>query len=120
MPRREKMFNLDLKPAKFENKVHRYFDQEGPYTFAGLYLFLGVSERKYRTLKKDPEYKDAIEYAQAKMQEQYEQRLMTSQPTGAIFALKNMGWSDTAKIEMAVDGQMSVEQLLKDGKMKAK
>jgi hypothetical protein len=31
-----------------------------------------------------------------------------------------MGWSDTAKIEMAVDGQMSVEQLLKDGKMKAK
>jgi hypothetical protein len=114
------MFNLDLKPSKFENKVHRYFEQDPPYTFAGLYLYLGVSESKYKRLKKDPEYRDAIDYAHAKMQEQYEQKLMTTSPTGAIFALKNMGWSDTAKIEMAVDGQMSVEQLLKGGKMKAK
>ena len=120
MPRREKMFNLELKPAKFENKVKRYFEGNPPYTFAGLYLYLGVSKRMYEKLKKDPEYKDATDYAQAKMQQQYEERLMTSQPTGAIFALKNMGWSDTAKIDLAVGEIVPVEQLLKGGKMKAK
>ena len=120
MPRREKMFNLDLKPQKFENKVKRYFEGEGSYTFSGLFLFLGISKSKYQKLKKDPEYKDAIDYAQAKMEQQYEEKLMGTSPTGAIFALKNMGWSDQAKIDLAVGEIVPVEQLLKGARMKAK
>lgn len=120
MPRHEKIFNVDLKPAKFENKVKRYFEGEGPFTFSGLYLFLGVSKSKYQKLKKDPNYRDAIDYAQAKMEQQYEEKLMTGSPTGAIFALKNMGWSDQAKIDLAVGEIVPVEQLLKGSKMKAK
>lgn len=120
MPRREKMFNLDLKPAKFENKVKRYFETEGAHTFSGLFLYLGISKSRWNKLKKDPEYKDAVDYAQAKIEQMYEEKLMTSNPTGAIFALKNMGWSDQAKIDLAVGEIVPVEQLLKGAKMKAK
>jgi hypothetical protein len=114
------MFNFDLKPRVFENRVRRYFENDGPYTFAGLYLYLGVSKGKWAKLKKDPDYKDACDYAQTKMEEQYEQQLMKGNPTGAIFALKNMGWSDQAKIDLAVGEIVPVEQLLKGAKMKAK
>jgi hypothetical protein len=114
------MFNFDLKPRVFENRVRRYFENDGPYTFAGLYLYLGVSKSKWAKLKKDPDYKDACDYAQTKMEEQYEQQLMKGNPTGAIFALKNMGWSDQAKIDLAVGEIVPVEQLLKGAKMKAK
>lgn len=120
MPRHEKMFNFDLKPRVFENRVRRYFEGEGPYTFAGLYLYLGVSKSKYRKLQKDPDFKDAIDYAQTKMEQQYEEKLMGSNVTGAIFALKNMGWSDQTKIDLAVGEIVPVEQLLKGAKMKAK
>lgn len=120
MPRHEKMFNFDLKPRVFENRVRRYFEKEGPYTFAGLYLELGISREKFRKLKKDPAYKDACDYATAKMEQQYEQQLMKGNPTGAIFALKNMGWSDQARIDLAVGEVVPVEQLLKGAKMKAK
>lgn len=120
MPRRERKFNLDLKPSKFEDRVHRYFEENDEWTMAGLYLYLGIGKSKYDRLRKKPEYKDAVDYAQAKLQDQYERQLMGGKPTGAIFALKNMGWSDQAKIELATDGIVPVEQLLKGGKMKAK
>ncbi len=120
MPRHEKMFNLDVKPSLFENRVHRYFDTtDPPYSFGGLYVYLGIGKTKYHKLAKKDEYKDACDYANAMMQKQYEELLASNKPTGAIFGLKNMGWSDSARVDLNVEG-VPVEQLLKGEKMKAK
>ena len=39
--------------------------------------------------------------------------------TGAIFGLKNMGWSDKGTIEAVDSGAITLEQALTGGKMKA-
>lgn len=113
------MFNLDVKPSLFENRVHRYFETTDEPTFGGLYVYLGIGKTKYHKLAKKDEYKDACDYANAMMQKKYEELLATNKPTGAIFGLKNMGWSDQSRVDLNVEG-VPVEQLLKGDKMKAK
>lgn len=120
--RRPKKFNLKLSPAEFEERVYDYFEVTEPdrYTFASLYLHVGVSDTTFKQMAKKAEYRDAAEYARMRIMDGYELKLKTGNPTGAIFGLKNMGWSDKAEIEMAVDGTVKVEDLLKGGKIHAK
>ena len=120
MGRPKKRFNLKLTPVEFEDKVYEYFETvpEEKWTFGGLYL--GVSKDVFSRMAKKTEYRDAAEYARMKMMNGYELKLKTSNPTGAIFGLKNLGWSDRAEIEMAVEGTVKVEDLLKGSKIHAK
>ncbi len=122
MGRLKKKFNLKLTPGEFEERVYDYFEdvEADKWTFASMYLYIGVSDSVFKRMAKRPEYKDAAEYAKMKLMDGYEQKLKGGNPTGAIFALKNMGWSDRAEIDMAVDGTMSIEALLKGGKIRAK
>lgn len=122
MGRLKKKFNLKLTPAEFEDKVYEYFEvtPDDRWTFASLYLYVGVSDTTFKRMAKRPEFRDAAEYAKMRIMDGYELKLKSGNPTGAIFGLKNMGWSDRTDIEMAVEGTVKVEDLLKGGKIRAK
>lgn len=68
-------------------------------TVTGLALFLGFESRQsiydYET---KGEFAYIIKKARMRVEEGYEQRLHGTTPTGAIFALKNMGWKDRSEI----------------------
>lgn len=116
----EKWFNLTQSPKVTEALVQKYFDEEESPTKAGLLLYLHIGKDKWQKMRSDPKFKDSVDYADLRIEDLYEQRLTTpSMTTGAIFGLKNCGWSDRNDIKATLDGHISVEQLLKGTKKKA-
>lgn len=100
-------------PAKFDAKVEEYADyckeKSEPVTWTGLALFLGFSSRcsidEY--LKYDG-FSNSVKRAKAFVEWHYEMRLAGNNATGAIFALKNYGWSDKQELaHSSPDGSMS-------------
>lgn len=110
------------RPPLYENpedlniKVNEYFDSIKPrtndngdtfynYTTTGLALFLGFETRQslydYRDRQDDFSY--IIKRALLVIENKYEEALSISSPTGAIFALKNMGWKDKTEVDSNVD-----------------
>jgi len=85
-------------PEEFEEKALAYFnfiaERDLPITKTGLILFMGFSDRQsFRDYQKIPEFSDICERLNNIVINHYEQKINTDQyPTGAIFALKNMGW----------------------------
>ena len=113
---------------KFRNKVDAYFDtgansytlKKGDeevtqklYTWTGLAYFLGFSSREsLNKFGKKPEFKEIVEKAKLVVERGYEEKLHSTNPTGAIFALKNFGWVDTTKTDLSVTIN-PLEKLLK-------
>ena len=63
-------------------------------------LHLGLSSREsLDEYGRRPEFSDSVKRAKLLVENQYEMKLDGSRPTGAIFALKNMGWSDRKEVE---------------------
>lgn len=98
-------------PDDFDRKVEEYYaycKEEGePVTWTGLALFLGFSSRQSidEYLQYDG-FSDSVKRAKALVEWHYEMRLATSSaPTGAIFALKNFGWSDKQEIDHTTKGE---------------
>lgn len=70
------------------------------YTICGLAYYLGFSSRQsLLDYEKREEYSDIIKKARLRIEMAYEECLMDKSPTGAIFALKNMGWHDKTETE---------------------
>ena len=66
-----------------------------PLTVTGLALFLGFEDRQsLYDYQKKVEFSCIIKKARTKVENGYEKSLHSQSPTGAIFALKNMGWND--------------------------
>jgi len=64
-------------------------------TISGMCLYLGFCDRHAMwEYEKKPEFSAAIKKAREKIRGVYEAMLHSSSPTGAIFALKNLGYSD--------------------------
>lgn len=98
---RPRMFDS---PEAFEQKVYEYQEHceetREPVTWTGLALFMGFSSRQsINEYKNYDGFSDAVKKAQTFVEWHYEMRLCGDKPTGAIFALKNMGWSDKQQIE---------------------
>lgn len=70
-------------------------------TYTGLILALGFHSRQnlYDYSQRE-EYAEAIAYVKLMMEQVYELNLHLPNPTGSIFALKNMGWSDKQEHEI--------------------
>jgi len=67
-------------------------------TITGLALALGFESRQsIYDYEKNGEFSYIIKRARLHVENRYETELLGDKPTGSIFALKNMGWSD--KIE---------------------
>lgn len=71
-----------------------------PPTITGLALHLGFASRQsFYDYEERGEYSYIIKNARLRVEKGYELRLHGNNPTGSIFALKNMGWSDKQEIE---------------------
>lgn len=81
--------------SELEYLVDDYFNQTGRPTLSGLAVFLEVDRQTLYNYKKRDEFFGIIKKATAKIESIYEERaIYENNPTGVIFALKNMGWSD--------------------------
>ena len=116
------------RPAKFKTAedfseaAQSYFAEckanEESLTITGLCLALDTSRdvlidyEKGLHNERDPEFSHAIKRAKMIVENSYEQRLAGNNPTGAIFALKNFGWSD--KLDLAHSGEVSVKRVVSD------
>lgn len=69
-------------------------------TMTGLALFLGFESRQslYDYGKKE-EFAYFVKKAQTFIEREYEEMLQVGNTTGAIFALKNMGWRDQTEVK---------------------
>jgi hypothetical protein len=74
-------------------------DEKKPLTLTGLIRHMGLSSRQsLDEYAKYEGFSDPVKRAKLAVEEAYEERLHTQSPTGAIFALKNMGWTDRQEI----------------------
>lgn len=92
------------------NKIEEYFNTTDPrnQTGAGLCIFLGISRTTYNSYKNGnvgPEIQEAIQWAQTRLENKYAIDLnWKPNPTGPIFALKQLGWRDNQDVEMKAQG----------------
>ncbi len=70
-------------------------EEKTAYRIEGLALALGMYGRdQLDEYGKRPEYSDIVKRLKLAVRDSYERRLSGNCPAGAIFSLKNMGWSD--------------------------
>lgn len=120
----KKQFNIRYTPTELWEKTNEFFKlkRSGKVgnTQADLLLYLQIGTQKWKNYCRDPKYKDATEFAKLQFQRMYEHRLENDKNTyGAIFALKNLGWSDKQDVNVALETDLTIEQVVKGGKMKA-
>ena len=110
---------------ELEDKLEEYFtgcsEEEKRPTITKLVLFLGFCDRaSFYDLEKQEKFSHTIKRARTLIESVYEDSLLGTTAAGAIFALKNFGWTDKQQIEHT-DGQSlhdatteELEQRLKD------
>lgn len=83
-------------------KASEYFEKTeiAKWTITGLTLFLGFCDRQslYDYQKKE-EFTGIIKKCRLMVEMAYEEKLSSKDVTGAIFALKNMGWKDKSEVD---------------------
>lgn len=106
------------RPIKFESAqalqtaVNQYLSHDR-ITLAGLALYLGIDRQTLYNYAERDEFFDIIKKAREAVEAKYEERLIyESQPTGVIFALKNMGWKDKKEIGGEMDLHIPINQLI--------
>jgi hypothetical protein len=91
-------------PEEFDRKVGEFEAQcikdKVPVTFTGMAIHLGFADRRsFYDYEKLPEFSHSVKKARSLVERSYERRLSSSNPVGAIFALKNHGWTDKQRVE---------------------
>ena len=78
-------------PEELEELIESYFNGNTTPTMAGLALYLGLSRQGLNEYTAKDQFSYIIKRARLKIEALYEEKLIYStQPTGVIFALKNM------------------------------
>jgi len=95
-------------PQQLAKLIDNYFAQmaisDEPITITGLCLYTGFCSRQtFYEYEERPGFTDLIKTARLKVENAYERKLSSGQVIGAIFALKNMKWTDKTEIEMKGD-----------------
>jgi len=91
-------------PEDMEEAIDAYFliceQQDKPITLTGALLHMGIQSRStLGDYEKREGFSAPVKRLRLAVEASYEERLSGRNPTGAIFALKNMGWSDRTEIE---------------------
>lgn len=77
---------------------------------AKLCYMLGFESRQsFYDYEQNPEFTYTVKRLRLWIESGYEAALNGNNPTGAIFALKNMGWKD--KVETEHSGEMTLKQI---------
>jgi len=98
----DEYFNTGVKLRKVEcGKAPNNWVESIPVpTITGLCLYLGFESRQsFYDLQSRSEFSYTIKRARTMIECEYEEMLSTGNTGGAIFALKNMGWSDKTETE---------------------
>lgn len=79
---------------------------------SGLVSFLGFESRQsFYDYEAKPEFSYTIKKARLRIETEYEKQLYMDKCTGAIFALKNLGWKDASQKEITgKDGKDLIPQ----------
>jgi len=88
---------------------HKVMTEQKPYTITGLALALDTSRETLLDYEDKAEFSDTIKKAKDKCHNYVEKSLLTGNPTGAIFNLKNnYGWKDKTESELSnPDGSLN-------------
>jgi len=74
-------------------------------TITGLVLYLGFESRQsFYDLEKVEKFSYTIKRARTLIEQNYEELLQTGNVSGAIFALKNFGWTDRQETQITGEG----------------
>lgn len=92
-------YQVEKKPAKRAGDApeeHRIPVREAePATLLALVFHLGFNSRDdFEALESKGRYSAILKRARLRVEAAYEKRLLQASPTGAMFALKNMGWNE--------------------------
>lgn len=84
------------KTTTAETVKQKVWDQEPePPTLTGLALHLGFNSKEaFEDYEKAGRFADQLKRARLRIEAEYEKKLHFQSSTGAIFALKSMGWTD--------------------------
>ena len=107
-----KLRDIYTKREKFKDKeelqerIDLFYDMcndlRVPITYTGLMLVLGLNNKNQLSgLRYHEEYGEIVRSAIASVEFFYETQLSGGKPVGAIFALKNFGWSDRTDVAIA-------------------
>lgn len=92
-----------------QNKIDSYFAQELIPTISGLAYYLGFESRQsFYDYEEKEEFTYTIRKTRLFMESRYEERLQGNSPTGAIFWLKNAGWTDKQEIDQKTEHSGSI------------
>jgi hypothetical protein len=79
--------------------IDTYFDGVGKKSISGLALHLGFESRQsFYDYEKNEIFSYTIKKARLRLEQQYEESLMSQYVVGSIFALKNLGWKDKSEM----------------------
>jgi hypothetical protein len=96
---------------ELQSKVDEYFETFDlkQRTITGIALYLGFESRQsFYDYEKMDEFSYIIKRARLQVEHAYECKLSDGNCTGAIFALKNMGWKDKTEQEVKMDGGVNL------------
>ena len=83
-------------------------------TISGLALYLGFCDRRsFYDYEDYPEFSHTIKKARSKIENEYEKQLWNDKCSGAIFALKNLGWVDKIEQDISIPDNLSIEVITK-------
>lgn len=78
-------------------------------TITGLAIYLGFCSRQsFYDYEKNEKFSYSIKRARLFIEREYEKQLSNSNASGAIFALKNFGWTDKQEVEHS--GEMKFDE----------
>ncbi len=134
----QEKYNLQTKQLKYKSAeelevaINDYFDKvalvhtkansvdksnnKAIYTMSGLAYHLGFKSREgFVNYGKKEEFADIISVARLRVEIYLETRLHQRNPVGAIFGLKNHGWSDNVKSNLHITFNPFLELMKKSG-----
>ena len=91
-------------PELMQAAINTYLEaNKDKPTLSGLALFLGFESRQsLYDYEEKPTFTYTIKRARLHLEVYYEEKLLTINSTGAIFALKNLGWKDKTEIDQTI------------------
>jgi hypothetical protein len=82
--------------VKKDTKTKKVYTREAePPTLTGMALYVGFNSRQdFETHESKGRFSVALKRARLRIETEYEKKLHSQPATGAIFALKSMGWNE--------------------------
>jgi len=106
-------FALDMQPLcdEYVAKIRAHEKGFKP-TINGLAVHLGMSKDALEKYRVHPEFSECLREVLSELECWWEERLAEQNCTGAIFWLKNRGWTDKTQTE--ITGEMHVRNLTQE------